>query len=103
LDAATLAYQAIGLLRQQLPPVDRVHAVIAQGGTRASVIPEQTVVNLYARSKYPDTLKDLSRRLDDIAHGAALMTGTSVDIRWDEHAPSLPVRTNAALTQRWVE
>jgi amidohydrolase len=103
LDAATLAYQAVGLLRQQLPPADRVHALIAQGGTRPSVITERAVVNLYARSKYPDTLKDLSHRLDDIAEGAALMTGTAVDIRWDEHAPSLPVRTNGALTQRWVE
>ncbi|WP_131104713.1 M20 family metallopeptidase [Ornithinimicrobium sufpigmenti] len=103
LDAASLAYQAVGLLRQQLPPVDRVHAVITSGGTRPSVITEQAEVRLYARSKYPDTLKDLSRRLDDIARGAALMTGTRVDVDWDEHAPSLPVRTNGALTERWVE
>lgn len=103
LDAASLAYQAVGLLRQQLPPVDRVHAVITSGGTRPSVIAERAEVRLYARSKYPDTLKDLSRRLDDIAHGAALMTGTRVDIAWDEHAPTLPVRTNAALTERWVQ
>lgn len=102
LDAATLAYQAIGLLRQQLPPVDRVHAVIVEGGTRPSVITERAVVQLYARSKYPETLKDLSRRLDDIATGAALMTGTRVDIDWDQHPPSLPVRTNSALTGRWV-
>lgn len=103
LDAASLAYQAVGLLRQQLPPVDRVHAVITGGGTRPSVITEQAEVRLYARSKYPDTLKDLSRRLDDIAQGAALMTGTRVEIDWDEHAPSLPVRTNGPLTERWVE
>lgn len=31
LDAATLAYQACGLLRQQMPPSDRLHAVIADG------------------------------------------------------------------------
>ncbi|WP_104081304.1 M20 family metallopeptidase [Cryobacterium sp. Y11] len=102
LDAATLAYQAVGLLRQQLPPVDRVHAVISEGGSRPSIIPERAVLKLYARSKYADTLKDLSVRLDDIARGAALMTGTSVEIDWDEHAPSLPVRTNSALTGRWV-
>ena len=30
------------------------------------------------------------------------MTGTSVEIDWDEHAPTLPVRTNGALTGRWV-
>ncbi len=103
LDAATLAYQAVGLLRQQLPPADRVHAVITEGGTRPSVITEKAVVQLYARSKYVETLKDLSDRLDDIAHGAALMTGTSVEVSWDAFPPSLPIRTNNALTGRWVE
>ena len=102
LDAASLAYTAIGLLRQQLPPVDRVHAIITEGGQRPSVIPEKAVLKLYARSKYPDTLKDLSARLEDVARGAALMTGTGVSIDWDEHPPSLPVRTNSTLTGRWV-
>ncbi len=103
LDAANLAYQGIGLLRQQLPPVDRVHATITEGGTRPSIITERAVMRLYARSKYPDTLRDLSARLDDVARGAALMTGTEVEIAWDDGAPpSLPVRTNAALTERWV-
>ncbi|MCZ2404128.1 M20 family metallopeptidase [Paenarthrobacter sp. Z7-10] len=102
LDAANLAYQGIGLLRQQLPPVDRVHAIISEGGTRPSVIPERAVLKLYARSKFPETLRDLSSRLEEIARGAALMAGTGVDIDWDEHPPSLPVRTNSALTGRWV-
>ncbi|MEN5072513.1 M20 family metallopeptidase [Isoptericola cucumis] len=103
LDAANLAYQGIGLLRQQMPPVDRVHATIVEGGTRPSIITERAVMRLYARSKYPDTLRDLSARLDDVARGAALMTGTEVEIAWDDGAlPSLPVRTNAALTARWV-
>ena len=102
LDAASLAYTGIGLLRQQLPPVDRVHAIITEGGQRPSVIPEKAVMKLYARSKYPDTLKDLSARLEDVVRGAGLMTGTGVNIEWDEHPPSLPVRTNSALTGRWV-
>ncbi len=103
LDAANLAYQGVGLLRQQLPPVDRVHAVVTEGGTRPSVITERAVMQLYARSKYPETLKVLSGRMDEIAEGAALMTGTTVDIAWDEYPPSLPVRGNEALTGRWVE
>lgn len=103
LDAANLAYTGIGLLRQQMPPSDRVHATIVEGGTRPSIITERAVMQLYARSKYPDTLRDLSRRLDDVARGAALMTGTEVQIDWDAGAhPSLPVRTNEALTRRWV-
>lgn len=103
LDAASLAYQGIGLLRQQIPPIDRIHATIVEGGTSPNIVPERAVVRLYARSKYPDTLRDLSRRLDDVARGAALMTGTEVEIDWDDGAlPSLPVRTNDTLTSRWV-
>ncbi|GAA4415025.1 M20 family metallopeptidase [Georgenia halophila] len=103
LDAASLAYQGIGLLRQQITPADRIHATITEGGTSPNVVTERAVMRLYARSKYPDTLRDLSDRLDDVARGAALMTGTEVEIGWDDGAaPSLPVRTNHTLTGRWV-
>ena len=102
LDAASLAYQGIGLLRQQIPPVDRVHAIITEGGTRPSVITQTARLDLYVRSKYPETLKDLSRRLDDVLHGAALMAGVQVDVNWDPHPPSLPVRASSPLTDRWA-
>ncbi|MFT3876660.1 MAG: amidohydrolase [Propioniciclava sp.] len=102
LDAASLFYQGIGLLRQQMIPVDRVHAVIVEGGTRASVIPERAVVDLYVRSKYAETLADLSHRIRDIANGAALMAGVGVQINWDKHPPSLPVLANGPLTERWA-
>lgn len=103
LDASNLFYQGLGLLRQQMPQISRLHAVIADGGTRPSIITESATVQCYVRSKYPDTLKELSDRVDDVARGAALMTGTGVDIDWDEHPPSLPVRTNSPLTARWAE
>lgn len=102
LDAASLFYQGLGLLRQQMPPISRVHAVIGEGGTRPSIITELSRVRCYVRSKYPETLKELSQRVEDVAHGAALMTGTGVDVEWDEQPPSLPVRTNDALTKRWA-
>lgn len=103
LDGASLMYQGVGLLRQQTPPSDRLHAIITEGGDRASVIPDTAVVEMYVRSQRPETLKDLSRRVEDVARGAALMAGVGVSIDWDEHPPSLPVRTNQALTGRWVE
>lgn len=103
LDAATLAYQAIGLLRQQMPPSDRVHAIISEGGHRASVIPDRAQVDLYVRSAYPDTLKDLSRRVAQIMHGAAMMTDTGVELQWDAYPPSLPVRNNQTLAARWTQ
>ncbi|WP_231441572.1 M20 family metallopeptidase [Brevibacterium zhoupengii] len=102
LDAANLFYQGLGLIRQQMPPISRLHAVIADGGTRPSIITEAATVQCYVRSKFPETLKELSDRVEDAAKGAALMTGTGVEVDWDEHPPSLPVRTNSALTQRWA-
>lgn len=103
LDAANLAYQGIALMRQQMPPSDRVHAVIVEGGNRPNVITERSVVNLYARSAYPETLRLLSSRLEEIAEGAALMTGTAVELAWDTYPPSMPVRGNRALLGRWTQ
>lgn len=103
LDAANLFYQGLGLMRQQMPPISRLHAVITDGGTRPSIITETATVQCYARSKFPETLKELSDRVEDAAKGAALMTGTGVTVDWDEHPPSLPVRTNSTLTARWAE
>ncbi|MBB5833258.1 M20 family metallopeptidase [Brachybacterium aquaticum] len=103
LDAASLMYQGIGLMRQQTPPSDRIHAVIREGGERASVVPDYAKLDLYVRSQRPETLKDLSRRVEDVARGAAMMAGVGVTVSWDQHPPSLPVRTNEALTGRWVE
>lgn len=102
LDAATLFYTGVGLLRQQMLPVDRVHAVIAEGGTRASIICERAVVNVYVRSKFAETLADLSHRIEALATGAATMAGVGVQLDWDEHPPSLPVRSNGPLTARWA-
>ena len=101
LDAASLMYQGLGLHRQQMPPSDRLHAVIAEGGTRPSVVPDRAVVEVYARSLRTETLLELSRRVDDIARGAALMAGVGVEIAWDPHPMSLPVRNNSALAARW--
>ncbi|AYG03961.1 amidohydrolase [Gryllotalpicola protaetiae] len=102
LDAATLAYQAVGLLRQHLPPSDRVHGIVKEGGERPSVIPRRAVLEFYLRSHRADTLKELSRRLDDIAHGAALATGTGVTLHWDPQPGTLPTRFNRPLSERWA-
>ncbi len=100
LDAASLAYQGIGLMRQQMPPSDRVHAIMS-GGDRPSIIPNEAEMTIYVRSLGTRTLMDLSARVEDIVRGAALMAGVEVDVDWDEHPMTLPVRNNAALVDRW--
>lgn len=102
LDAATLAYQAIGLLRQHMLLIDRVHAVILEGGKRASIILDESRLDLYVRSEYPESLLDLSERVEKILQGAALMTETHLRLDWDDDPPSLPVRNNLTLAERWA-
>lgn len=102
LDAVVLNYQAVALLRQHLPPSDRVHGIVLEGGERPSVIPERASVEYYVRSADAATLRELSQRLEDLARGVALATGTRVEIAWDPLPFTLPVRTNTALAQRWA-
>ena len=102
LDAVALALSGIGLLRQQILPWDRVHAVVVDGGEVANIIPERAELSLMARSKYPETLKDLVGRVEDVRRGAALLSGTGVRIIVPDYTNEMPVRTNGPLTAAWV-
>lgn len=101
LDAASLAYQGIGLMRQQMPPSDRVHATMA-GGQRPSIIPKDARLDLYVRSLLTESLVELSGRIDDIVTGAALMAGVDVRREWDVHPMTLPIRNNQVMAHRWA-
>ncbi|GAA1965564.1 M20 family metallopeptidase [Agromyces allii] len=102
LDAAALNYQAVGLLRQHLPPGDRIHGVFVDGGARPNVVPERAELEYYVRSHEISTLRELSARVDDIANGIALATGTGVEVTWDPQPFSLPIRHNGPLAERWA-
>ncbi|HET6260105.1 M20 family metallopeptidase [Pseudonocardia sp.] len=102
LDAAVAAYQGVAALRQHLPGSDRVHGIFSDGGARPNVVPERAALLFYLRSAAPETLRDLAGRVDSIAHGAAAMTGCTVELRWDELPPYLPIRFNQALAGRWA-
>lgn len=102
LDAVTASLTGLGLLRQQIGPMDRLHAVVRDGGEAPNVIPEHAMIDLYVRSKYPETLRDLVDRTVDVFRGAALMTGTGVRFLWDGVTNEMPVRDNGPLLESWV-
>lgn len=102
LDAATLAYQGIGLARQQLPPSERIHAIINNGGQTPNLIPDMASLHLNIRAKHPASLKALSERISNIARGAALMCEVQAHLDWDQTPPTMPVRANKTLTERWI-
>lgn len=99
LDAAVLTLNAIGLLRQQLPPDVRVHAVIREGGDAPNIIPERTAIRAYVRA--PDTrllVEDLQPRIENCAYGAALACGATVTIT--KQAPTYAgIVPNSVLAQ----
>ena len=102
LDAATLALTGLGLLRQHIGTMDRMHAIVSDGGTVPNIVPERSEVTIYVRSKYPETLLDLVSRVTDVFRGAALMTGTGVEFVWDTVTNEMPLRSNGPLLESWV-
>jgi len=102
LDAANLAYQGLGLLRQQIPGSDRIHAIIDHGGDAPNLIPASASLHINIRSKHAPTLRALSRRVEEVLRGAALMAGVSAEVTWDSSPMTMPVRTNRPLLKRWV-
>ncbi|GAA3062792.1 MULTISPECIES: M20 family metallopeptidase [Actinomycetes] len=91
LDAAVLTLNAVGLLRQQLPSDVRVHAVIEDGGDVPNIIPSRSFIRAFVRAPRTDVLlNDVVPRVINCARGAALATGTEVDLQ-------LPTPPYAAL------
>lgn len=80
LDAQTIAQVAISLLRQHLLPGDQVHAILAEGGVAANIIPGRTVARYMARSVTMERLAQLRERLARCFEAAALATGATLRV-----------------------
>jgi amidohydrolase len=100
LDAMIGAYNNISFLRQQMPPIGRIHGVITSGGDAPNVIPDYTAGLFYIRSRERDYLKTLFSRFEACCNGAAQATGCRVEIT--VLPPSLePMKRNATLENVW--
>nr|WP_315594145.1 amidohydrolase [uncultured Cupriavidus sp.] len=85
LDAAELMNIGVNYLREHMPDQARVHfAYINSGGISTNVIPVLAEVLYTIRSPRSDEARDLFQRVKDIAQGAALMTGTRLEIIFDK-------------------
>ena len=83
--------------RQHLPPNTRVHGVITYGGGASNVVPERAEGMFGFRAADQATLQQMSATFIDIAKGAALQTGTAVEM--EDGRPYLPLAPNATLTK----
>jgi amidohydrolase len=100
LDAMIQLFASVGLWRQQLRPDARVHGIIQEGGTAANIIPDRTRAWFMLRSPNQAYYREMQERFNAIADGAALATGTSVEVTYSGGAMSM--NRNTTLEARWV-
>src|SRR6266849_5670366 len=96
LNAVIRFFVGIDGWRQQLETDSRVHGFISDGGQAMNVVPSRAEAIFGLRAKERRTLDGMVERFGEIAHGAALLTGTNVEIA--EYLPYYePVKANLAL------
>ncbi|KAF5665615.1 hypothetical protein FCIRC_10483 [Fusarium circinatum] len=78
LDAASLTYSAISMLRQQIRPTDRLNIYIKEGGQMTNIITARSVVEVGVRTLTLGENQKLQERVRNCFKGAALATGCTV-------------------------
>jgi amidohydrolase len=99
-DAATLAQVAIGLLRQQLRPEDRVHGIVTEAGVAPNVIPDRARMRYLVRSARLEVLGDLEDRVKRCFRAAAMASGCTLEVRRTMPAYA-ELRTDPDLAERY--
>ena len=80
LDAVIQLFTGISALRQQLPSDVRIHGIITHGGDAPNIIPEYASARFYIRATSWQKTVEVSNKVRNIAEGAALATGATVEI-----------------------
>lgn len=83
LDACELMNVGVNYLREHIVPDARIHyAYLNAGGNAPNVIQAEAKLRYFIRARRVRDAKAIAVRVDDIARGAALMTGTAVEIAY---------------------
>ena len=105
LDAVLLLFHSVDMIREHSEPQFRFHGIVSDGGVAPNVVPElasatmwirhiidQTPVGAMSPKKSGKMIDDKVAELDNMAKGAALATGTTVDIdHYGEYVPGVSV------------
>lgn len=90
LDAVELMNVGANYLREHIVPNARIHyAVTDTGGISPNVVQSHAAVYYYMRAPETWQVKEIYERMGDIAKGAALMTGTKVEVEYVRGVNSL--------------
>lgn len=79
-DALVIAQVAVGLLRQQLLPTDRVHGFVTKGGDAPNIIPSHTTAHFMVRATTRERMDELTVLVRRCFEAGALATGCEVAI-----------------------
>lgn len=90
LDAVELMNVGVNYLREHIIQEARVHyAITNSGGSSPNVVQAEAEVLYLIRAPITSQVEDIYQRICDIARGAALMTGTKVEIVFDKACSNL--------------
>lgn len=86
LDGVIQTFNGINALREHLASDIRVHGIITHGGVAANIVPAYAAARFYVRAGRKKDLDETAEKVKNCARGAALMTGTELEITIYEHA-----------------
>ena len=84
LDAVEVMNYGVNMMREHIPEDTRIHYVITEGGGQPNVVPPVAISWYYVRApkrRGRDGVEEISERVKKCAEGAALATGTKVEIK----------------------
>jgi amidohydrolase len=102
LDAFVLAYNGISMLRQHIKDGSRLHGFLKEGGTAPNIVPERTSGEFLVRARDEAYMQELVQKVKNIFQAAALATGCSVKLSFDED-PYTDLRNNGVLAKLFEE
>jgi amidohydrolase len=102
LSAVIRMFVAIDGWRQHLPSTARVHGIITNGGAAANIIPSYAEAVIGLRSPDVAFLKEMVETFKNICDGAALQTGTTVEIA-DQMRLYEPAKPDPVLVEMAVK
>ncbi|HEY8892782.1 MAG TPA: M20 family metallopeptidase [Clostridium sp.] len=97
LDAVILMFNGINALRQHVTSDVRIHGIISEGGKAANIVPDKAVAKFYIRASKKNNLKEIIQKVKNIANGAAMMTGATLEVSLYE-PPFDDMNTNKNLS-----
>lgn len=80
LDGVEAMDYMVNMMREHVPQETRIHYVITRGGEAPNVVPAFAEVYYYARHSNRDVVKSVWERIVEAAKGAAMGTGTKVEV-----------------------